>query len=90
VINLIAIEPESLQVPDYDAYISLKAWFIDYLDEKISLLQTEKERHIREIEKEIDEIISNIKKYKEILIKYPLIVDFLYMNRGGISVQSFE
>ncbi|MBN1697812.1 MAG: hypothetical protein JW881_09885 [Spirochaetales bacterium] len=89
-VSLIRLEPKSLRIPDYDEYISLKSWFLSFLDKKIATLQEEKERHIRAIEREMDEIILNLKTYKDVLQKYPAIVDFLYMNREGFTTHTPE
>jgi hypothetical protein len=80
-IQLLAVDPKNINIPDYDAYAMIKEKYFAHLEEwssmKKEIMDAEKSLYLAAIEKEID-IIRNIEKYGDILTTYPAILDYLH------------
>ena len=75
--------PEKIQMPDYQLYLKAKENYLKIQDLKLQAqikeLSAKHDRNMLAMEKEMD-IIKNIDKYGELLTKYPVLIQFLYMR----------
>ncbi|MBN1412765.1 MAG: hypothetical protein JW969_18095 [Spirochaetales bacterium] len=82
-IDLIQIEPKTIKLPDAELYNLAKKAYLERkeqeLKDSMELLAERKKRDLLAIKKEM-EIIQNIDKYAELLEKYPVLIDFLYLR----------
>jgi hypothetical protein len=92
-ITLIAVDPKNVNIPDYDAYKTLKERYFEDLAYKTEIrremMEAEKQLYLEAIEKEI-EIIRNIDRYGEVITKYPEILEFLKETNKGYLKESMN